>query len=841
LDLVQTDINLNTTVFAGKISGVSEMSKYSDDEFVEFIPASDVIHDNIRAKQVINTNNEVTPTIDMTQENHQLIDPSEEETNSFNLNMITVGDNSRFQIRYAILRDKLPTIIVFHCSGKLVESNCLVLHNTFKMCSIKNLPFIIFDMTDVSAVEKEVWVYFSSKVAKLQKLNGILLFAGIRSEVLSETTDFNKLNICHCDTVATCCLAIRNLTHEHEKTDNCMLFDEDDSSVETQSNIHDFLYSECPSSELPEMKLVDSLLNRKNDTLNEKQKTEHGSSAVSSHSQPEPEFSPFEKTVLINGDSNNPISDAKRKVIAELGGDKENVKADPKPLENVNTSQTVPEYSPFEKTVLINGDSNNPISDAKRKVMAELRGDKENVKADPKPLENVNTSQTVPEYSPFEKTVLINDDGSDPIANAKSKVMNELAKESGHGKDAESEIRVNTKDSLHQSDQSLPQSQLKPDFSPFEKTILINDDGSNPMTDIKRKVIAELKVDMRIDRNRITTENKETVSELLPIENVNPNSPGLFEKTILLDEKNGSPILDAKKKILEELARSPKITNSRKDNVRDIAKESREKPLSNHAEISPFEKTVLFDASGVSPIAETKKKVMQELGNDRRQEYGTNSPKNKADENRVKENKEKTDSPVHSSSKSHELKSKPVVSDKSQTLSLKDLFIDDSMSTDYSIIDKSKETPQGDTDEMLPLVDESQGIDFSQNDKTVMSQSATVDISKSSLGLTSTNISLKNITPSDPYSVHYGVYEKNADEQKKTLPFGKTTNEKLTASELIFRVIADYGPVNILQLKNHINERLDKKDRINTLKLFGLLRQVNLDTHEKRVRYYRSC
>jgi Fe-S cluster biosynthesis and repair protein YggX len=776
------------------------MSKYSDDEFVEFIPASDIIPDNNHAQQATNKIDDITIKIDMTLQNQQPTDLSEEETNSYTLDMLPDDDGTRFQIRYAIVRDQLPAIIVFHCSGKLVESNCLVLHNTFKMCSVKNLPFIIFDMTEVSAVEKEVWVYFSSKVSKLQKLNGILLFAGIRSEVLSETTDFNKLNICHCDTVATCCLAIRNLTHAHEKTDSCMIFNENDSSIETQSNIHDFLFNEKPKSEKSEMKLVDSLLSRKKNEVNkvgseklEVESKETVNSPTQPQSQPKPDFSPFEQTILINDDGSNPIADAKRKVLAELKGDlgreKEvgSGKVEVESKETVHSptqpqSQPKPDFSPFEQTILINDDGSNPIADAKRKVLAELRGDEE----------------------------------------------------VGSGK-----WKVESKEAVHSpaQSQSQSQSQPKPDFSPFEQTILINDDGSNPIVEAKRKVMAELRDDLgrekKVGSGKVEVESKETVhtpaqsqSDLSPIEKVNLNSPGLFEKTILLDDENGSSILDAKKKILEELGKSHK---------EEVVSEKREVRSRKSSLVSSqpqsLEKTVLINEIGVNPIAET---------NDSSQKNEVRSGKWEVG------GKEDVDSSAQVQSQSlsqPKPKSKPVVSDKSQTLSLKDLYIDDSMSTDYSIVDNSREIPPEDTDDVLPLVDESQGMDYSLNDKKVMSQSATVDISRSSLGLTKTNVhaSLKNISPSDPYSVHYGVYEKNAEEKNQTLPAGKTENEKLTAQELVFKVIADYGPVNILQLKNHINEKLDKKDRINTLKLFALLRQVDLDTHEKRVRYYRSC
>ncbi len=314
--------------------------------------------------------------------------------------------------------------------------------------------------------------------------------------------------------------------------------------------------------------------------------------------------------------------------------------------------------------------------------------------------------------------------------------------------------------------------------------------------------------------------------ELTPIEKVNFNSPGLFEKTVLLDDECGSAILDVKRKILEELGKSHK---------EEVGREKREVKSRKTSLVSsqsqPLEKTVLINQIGVNPIAATN-------DNDRKNEVGCGKW--------GVGSKESDESSAHAQTQSQfqpKPKSKLVVSDKSQMLSLKDLYIDDSMSTDYSVADNYTEPHSGETDAILPLVDESQGMDFSPNDRTVMSQSATVDISRSSLGLTKTNEyrSLKNSSPNDPFSVQYGVYDQKAEEKKQTLPAGKTESDRLTAEELIFKVIAEYGPVNILQLKNHINDKLNKKERISILKVLSLLRQVDLDTHEKRVRYYRSC
>ncbi|NLD93828.1 MAG: hypothetical protein GX639_14320 [Fibrobacter sp.] len=828
------------------------MPKYSEDESTEVTPVSDSIPDNSNTQQVINNSNNTTSKVDMVPENQFPINTLEKEVNNCPGNVLPEGDGTKFQIRYSILRDQQPAIIVFHCSGKLVESNCLVLHNTFKMCSAKNLPFIIFDLTEVTAVEKEVWGYFSSKVSKLQKLNGILLFAGIRSEVLSETTDFNKLNICHCDTVATCCQAIRNLMHDHEKTDKCTILDEDDSSLEIQSNIHDFLFNERPKSEIPEMKLVDSLLGRKKKEVGsgkwEVESVEKDCSPAQSQpqSQPAPEFSPFEKTLLINSDGSNPIADARRMVMDEIrweaGSEKyevESVEKDCSPAQSQSQSQPDPEFSPFEKTILVNNDGSNPIADAKRLVLDEIRGEAgsekcevESVEKDCSPAQSQPQSQPAPEFSPFEKTILISSDSPNPIADARRMVLDEIRGEARSGK---WEVESVETDCSHAQPQS--QSQPAPEFSPFEKTILISSDGSNPIADAKRMVLDEIRGEARSGKWEVESVEKDCSPaqpqsqsqpdpEFSPIEKINFNSPGLFEKTVLLDDECGSDILDVKKKVLEELGKGHKeeVGSERRE-----VKSRKTSLVSSQGE--PLEKTVLINEIGVNPIDVTN-------DNDRKDEVGSGKW--------GVGSKESDESSVHEQTQSQfqpKPKSKLVVSDKSQTLSLKDLYIDDSMSTDYSVTDNYTEPHSGETDDILPLVDESQGMDFSSNDRTVMSQSATVDISRSSLGLTKTNEyrSLKNISANDPFSIQYGVYDQKVEGKNHTLPAGKTESDKLTAEELIFKVIAEYGPLNILQLKNHINEKLNKKDRISILKLLSLLRQVDLDTHEKRVRYYRSC
>lgn len=182
------------------------MSKQAEDDYVEFMPQeetilTDSIMETVASELLLNL---------IEQKNDQI----PEETAVF---LARAPESAQFQIHSTIMSDESPAIIVLNCSGDMIGSNCLILHNTFKKCAAKKLPFIIVDMTNVSSVEKKVWEYFSSKATKILKSNGILLFSGIQTSVLSDTTDFHKMNICHCETIETCCRVIRNLVQDHEK------------------------------------------------------------------------------------------------------------------------------------------------------------------------------------------------------------------------------------------------------------------------------------------------------------------------------------------------------------------------------------------------------------------------------------------------------------------------------------------------------------------------------------------------------------------------------------------------------------------------------------------------
>lgn len=71
-------------------------------------------------------------------------------------------------------------------------------------------------------------------------------------------------------------------------------------------------------------------------------------------------------------------------------------------------------------------------------------------------------------------------------------------------------------------------------------------------------------------------------------------------------------------------------------------------------------------------------------------------------------------------------------------------------------------------------------------------------------------------------------------------PFGEAYDE-LPMPEKIKTIIAQNGPLSFFQLHTLLKQERYGGEKINVFKLFFLLRDLNLDTKWKRVRYYRSC
>ncbi len=65
--------------------------------------------------------------------------------------------------------------------------------------------------------------------------------------------------------------------------------------------------------------------------------------------------------------------------------------------------------------------------------------------------------------------------------------------------------------------------------------------------------------------------------------------------------------------------------------------------------------------------------------------------------------------------------------------------------------------------------------------------------------------------------------------------------EELPIHEKIKTIISRNGPVSFFKIAWHLRQEQYGKVKINPIKLYFLLKELNLETHWKRVRYYRSC
>ena len=183
------------------------MSNHADDDYIEFLPLEEkTAEDPLFQTSSVECFTFLPPLG---------YDRNLEETTAFLPESVAV--ESRFQVLFSMLMDVDPVILIIHCRGNIGVTDFLVLDNIFKVCKAKNFPFVIVDLTNTLSVEKQVWEYFSSKASYFQKLKGILIFAGTNTDVLSKTTAFQKLNICHCQTLETACIVIRNLIADNEK------------------------------------------------------------------------------------------------------------------------------------------------------------------------------------------------------------------------------------------------------------------------------------------------------------------------------------------------------------------------------------------------------------------------------------------------------------------------------------------------------------------------------------------------------------------------------------------------------------------------------------------------
>jgi anti-anti-sigma regulatory factor len=72
-------------------------------------------------------------------------------------------------------------------------------------------------------------------------------------------------------------------------------------------------------------------------------------------------------------------------------------------------------------------------------------------------------------------------------------------------------------------------------------------------------------------------------------------------------------------------------------------------------------------------------------------------------------------------------------------------------------------------------------------------------------------------------------------------PSGAPLPDEMPLQEKIKAIIAQFGPVSIFEMMKILKEKEFGKETVGLLKLYKLLREMNLDTKTKQIRFYRSC
>jgi anti-anti-sigma regulatory factor len=70
---------------------------------------------------------------------------------------------------------------------------------------------------------------------------------------------------------------------------------------------------------------------------------------------------------------------------------------------------------------------------------------------------------------------------------------------------------------------------------------------------------------------------------------------------------------------------------------------------------------------------------------------------------------------------------------------------------------------------------------------------------------------------------------------------GAPLPSEMPLQEKIKAVIAQYGPVSIFEMAKILTEKEFGKEKIGLIKLYVILKEMNLETKTKQVRFYRSC
>ena len=70
--------------------------------------------------------------------------------------------------------------------------------------------------------------------------------------------------------------------------------------------------------------------------------------------------------------------------------------------------------------------------------------------------------------------------------------------------------------------------------------------------------------------------------------------------------------------------------------------------------------------------------------------------------------------------------------------------------------------------------------------------------------------------------------------------YGDDYND-LPLPEKLKTIIAQNGPLSIFKIARHLKTERYGRIALNPIKLYFLLKEMNLETRLKRTRYYRSC
>jgi len=108
------------------------------------------------------------------------------------------------------------------------------------------------------------------------------------------------------------------------------------------------------------------------------------------------------------------------------------------------------------------------------------------------------------------------------------------------------------------------------------------------------------------------------------------------------------------------------------------------------------------------------------------------------------------------------------------------------------------------------------------------------------------NLNEKNILGSFKFEVSEKSL-KNENDKYNVMDFGVDGRgmiidvAKLPIHEKIRKVVSQYPLLSIFQIKKMLTHEEFGKERMNILKLYKLLKRLDLETKEKRYRYWRSC